>query len=172
MESGVPWAYTLHLPRDPRAVGVARRTLRAVLGGYGLRELADTAELLASELVTNAQRHTGGASLMRLSGLEGERVRVGVWDTDPVVPPPFDRPPRRGGEWRAGGQRGGSTPSGSTPSDPGGEGGRGLLLVRTWADRWGGYALGEAPFGAGGKLLWFELAARQEGRPDGGLPAG
>ncbi|WP_344383896.1 ATP-binding protein [Streptomyces thermolineatus] len=164
----MPWAYTLHLPRDPRAVGVARRTLRAVLGGYGLRELADTAELLASELVTNAQRHTGGASLMRLSGVEGERVRVGVWDTDPVVPPPFDRPQRRGGEGRGGGQRGGSA-----PFDPGGEGGRGLLLVRTWADRWGGYALGEAPFGAGGKLLWFELAAQQEkeGR-DGGLPAG
>ena len=37
-----PWAYTLHLPRDPRAPGVARSTLRAVLRVHGMAELTDT----------------------------------------------------------------------------------------------------------------------------------
>ncbi|MFD7815870.1 ATP-binding protein [Streptomyces sp. NPDC059785] len=50
--------YALHLPHDPRAPRVARMTLRAVLPAYGLTELLDTAELLASELTTNAYRHT------------------------------------------------------------------------------------------------------------------
>ncbi|GAA3792509.1 hypothetical protein ACFS5L_12200 [Streptomyces phyllanthi] len=48
------WSYALHLPHDPRAPRVARMTLRAVLPAYGISELLDTAELLASELVTNA----------------------------------------------------------------------------------------------------------------------
>ncbi|MGW0559679.1 ATP-binding protein [Streptomyces sp. NPDC003016] len=33
-------------------------------------------------------------------------------------------------------------------------GGRGLLLVRLCADKWGGCPIGAGP---GGKLLWFEL---------------
>ncbi|GAA2294928.1 ATP-binding protein [Streptomyces violaceusniger] len=36
--------------------------------------------------------------------------------------------------------------------------GRGLLILDVLADRWGGCAMGEEPFGLGGKTLWFELA--------------
>ena len=49
-----PWTYTLQLPQDPRAPGVARVTLRNVLRVHGMPELTEVAELLASELVTNA----------------------------------------------------------------------------------------------------------------------
>ncbi|WP_447037800.1 ATP-binding protein [Streptomyces sp. DSM 118878] len=138
------WSYALHLPHDPRAPRVARKTLRAVLAGYGMAELTDVAELLASEMVTNAYSHTKGPAALRLRGLDGGRgVRVGVWDTDPHIPPPFDKPPAR------------HVPLRPVPVD--GEGGRGLRMVREWADAWGGFPLGDDLFGRGGKVLWVEL---------------
>ncbi|MGW6056431.1 ATP-binding protein [Streptomyces sp. NPDC055189] len=137
------WSYALHLPHDPRAPRIARQTLRAVLSGYGLGELTDTAELLASELVTNAYRHTEGPAALRLRGLPGVRggrgVRVGVWDTDPHIPPPFAVPP-------------GELP----PPTQGTEGGRGLHLVEELASAWGGFPLGDDLFGQRGKVLWVE----------------
>ncbi|MEW2394424.1 ATP-binding protein [Streptomyces sp. NPDC046862] len=149
------WSYALHLPHDPRAPRIARMTLRAVLPAYGMGELLDTAELLASELVTNAYQHTRGPAALRLRGLDGldgevrSGVRVTVWDTDPYVPSPFDRPPVRSGS------------PGALVGQPDERslGGRGLLLVREWAHRWGGCLLGDGLSGWGGKLLWFELQA-------------
>ncbi|MEV6674011.1 DUF6255 family natural product biosynthesis protein [Streptomyces sp. NPDC051162] len=135
-----PWTYTLELPRDPRAPGIARATLRSVLHGHGMPELAEIAELLASELVTNAYVHTEGPSSMRVDGEEGDHLRVSVWDTCPRVPALF------GGA--ASGTRGGAE----------GDGGRGLWLVRVLASAWGSDR-GDA----GGKVLWFELDS--EGRP-------
>ncbi|WP_308013419.1 ATP-binding protein [Streptomyces beigongshangae] len=143
--------YALHLPHDPRVVRIARLTLRAVLTGHGLTRLLDTAELLVSELVTNAHSHSAGPAALRLRGLAGGRLRMGVWDTDPHIPPPFDKrswPPRPA-----------SAPVGA-------EGGRGLFLVCHFADAWGGYSLGDDLFGANGKLLWCELGAPvTEGSP-------
>jgi len=63
------WAYALQLPHDPRAARaarIARATVRAVLAGHGMDQLADPAELLVSELVTNAYRHAGSAATLRL----------------------------------------------------------------------------------------------------------
>ncbi|RFU83029.1 ATP-binding protein [Streptomyces triticagri] len=140
-----PWTYALQLPNDPRAPGVARRTLRAVLGSHGMRELADTAELLASELVTNAYRHAGlGPYGLRLRAVTADRVRVAVWDSHPYIPPPFcnRRPVPVPASDRA------------APADSG----RGLLLITHYADGWGAHTLGTAPFGAG-KLLWVECGA-------------
>ncbi|GAA3370723.1 ATP-binding protein [Streptomyces sannanensis] len=142
-----PWSYLLQLPHDPRAPRVARMTLRAVLGGHGLSELLDPAELLACELVTNAYRYSEGPSTLRLRYMDGSRLRVSVWDTNPVIPPPFDKPP---------GALRGVPDVGGDDSD----GGRGLLLVQRCADNWGGYPLGDDLFGRGGKLLWFELGPR------------
>ncbi|TGA95432.1 ATP-binding protein, partial [Streptomyces sp. MZ04] len=141
-----PWAYALHLPHDPRAPRIARTTVRGVLGAHGLGGIADTAEPLTSELVTNAYRHSKGPAALRLRQLGGG-LRVTVWDTDPHIPPPFDR---RGGA---------AAPSVSlTPAD--GECGRGLALVCHYADAWGGHPLGDDLFGQSGKLLWFELGER------------
>lgn len=135
------WTYTLQLPHDGRAVRIARATVRAVLLAYGIPQVTDVAELLASELVTNSLLYSDGPSWIRLSNPRTTHVRVGVWDTNPTIPPPF---------------RGAPHPPGPPECA---ERGRGLLLVRECADRWGGYALGEEVFGMCGKLLWFELAA-------------
>ncbi|GGZ56949.1 Uma2 family endonuclease [Streptomyces bluensis] len=69
-----------------------------------------------------------------------------MWDTDPHLPSPFDKPPaRRSSTGVAQGQ--------VEQADEGSLGGRGLLLVREWADRWGGCLLGDDLYGRGGKLL-------------------
>ncbi|NGO10370.1 ATP-binding protein [Streptomyces sp. HC44] len=136
------WSYALRLPHDPRAARVARMTVRAALNGHGMTEVLDPVELLTSELVTNAYRHTKGPASLRLTALGDGRLRVGVWDSSPHVPAPFGKPP------------GDRVPP--APADA--EGGRGLLLVREYASSWGGWPLGDELLGRGaGKLLWFEV---------------
>ncbi|WP_269858430.1 ATP-binding protein [Streptomyces sp. RPT161] len=134
------WTYTLQLPHDARAVRIARITLRTVLTTHGLGELLDPTELLTSELVTNAYRHSSGPSLLRVRSM-ANRLRVGVWDTNPTIPPPFA--------------------NGTLPvPEPDSEQGRGLMLVRRWADNYGGYEMGEELGSRHGKLLWFEILRR------------
>ncbi|MFD8596302.1 ATP-binding protein [Kitasatospora sp. NPDC059646] len=97
---------------DLPAVGAVRRRLRAALDRWGVPELADTAELLTSELVTNALVHTGkGAEFDAVLTAE-QRLRVEVHDRTSRLP----------------GRR---PPSESATS------GRGLLLVEALADDWG-----------------------------------
>ncbi|WP_329039464.1 ATP-binding protein [Streptomyces sp. NBC_00178] len=136
-----PWAYTLQLPQDPRGPGIARATLRTVLVVHGIGDLVETAELLASELVTNAYRHSTGPYSLRLRGAGRNRVRVGVWDSNPEIPAPF-----RGGETH----------------EPGvlEERGRGLRLVRQCADSWGAYPVRGGLPGQGGKVLWVECTGK------------
>jgi anti-sigma regulatory factor (Ser/Thr protein kinase) len=142
------WVYALQLPRDPRAPRVARVTLRAVLGGHGMAGVAETAELLASELVTNAYRHSGGAATLRLRALDGGRLRISVRDADPHIPPPFD------GRHRA-----------PLPVPAEADGGRGLFLVCHYADAWGGHPLGDDLFGTSGKVLWCEVGPSPTAAP-------
>jgi anti-sigma regulatory factor (Ser/Thr protein kinase) len=103
------WVYALRLPHDPRAARVARMTVRAALHGHGMPEVLDVVELLTSELVTNAYRHTHGPASLRLTALGDGRLRVGVWDSNPHIPAPFraapgDRlPPCRTGRLRRAG---------------------------------------------------------------------
>lgn len=130
------WSYTLQLPHDPRAPGIARATLRTVLAAHGLAALLPTAELLASELVTNAHLHTTGPYALRIRPMETGRLRVAVWDTDPRVPPGFRAEP-------------------DLPPDDA-EGGRGLHLVRASAEATGVSVLRELGASKGGKLLWAE----------------
>ncbi|MCF6525067.1 ATP-binding protein [Streptomyces sp. JJ36] len=130
------WEYTLYVPHDPRAIGVARSTLHAVLVQNDLPQLIDTATLLASELLTNAYRHTDGPASLRLRWRHGV-LRVGVWDTDP-------------------------TPPVKAEFGPGLERGRGLLLVKVCADDWGWFLLGEDVFGARGKYVWCELGTPRD----------
>ncbi|MFJ2263245.1 ATP-binding protein [Streptomyces sp. NPDC087844] len=140
--------YALRLPHDPRAARVARMTVRAALHGHGMVEIVDVVELLTSELVTNAYLHTKGPASLRLTALGEGRLRVGVWDSSPHIPAPFDEPP--------GGRGAQSTLIKPTPADA--ESGRGLFLVQQYATSWGGWSFGDGPLGRGaGKLLWFEV---------------
>jgi anti-sigma regulatory factor (Ser/Thr protein kinase) len=131
----MPWEYTLYVPRDPRAIGIGRRTLRDILTAHHLPALVEPAELLASELLTNALRHTRGPAALKLRRA-GRSFRLGAWDTDPA-PPVTGR-----------------------PRDPDDESGRGLPLVEACADDWGWFRIDAD--GSGGKYVWCEL---ETGRP-------
>jgi anti-sigma regulatory factor (Ser/Thr protein kinase) len=119
---------------DLGAVPRARRALRELVRRDGPGrpldgDLLDTAELLTTELVTNALVHTGRGAVLKVR-VDGRRLRVEVRDFV------RRRPPR--------------LPVGQG-ADEDATGGRGLLLVATLADAWGvrGHALG--------KSVWFEL---------------
>ena len=129
-----PWEYCLYIPNDPRAVTISRRTLRLILTMHGLIRLVDTAELLAAELVSNAVRHTKGPAALRVRWAAGV-LRIGAWDADPAPPEP-PVPLERVVDL---------------------EEGRGLALVKAYADLWGWQPL--AREGNRGKVVWCELAA-------------
>ncbi|KUL35608.1 ATP-binding protein [Streptomyces regalis] len=130
------WEYSLYVPNDPRAVTVCRRTLRLTLTLHGLIRLADIAELVASELVSNAVVHTKGPAALRVRWSKGA-LRIGAWDADPG-------PPEPPGRWE-------------DLADVDVEGGRGMALVRACSDQWGWQPLSR--FGNRGKYVWCELGA-------------
>ncbi|MFB7459836.1 ATP-binding protein [Streptomyces sp. NPDC056188] len=134
MPENEPWEYTLYIPNDPRAVTISRRTLRLILTMHGLLRLVDTAELLATELVSNAVRHTKGPAGLRVRWSAGV-LRIGAWDTDPA-PPESPAPLEQVVDL---------------------EKGRGLALVRACADLWGWQPLSRE--GNRGKYVWCDLVA-------------
>ncbi|WP_405861554.1 ATP-binding protein [Streptomyces sp. NBC_01515] len=127
-----PWEYALTIPHDLRSVTVCRRTLRLILTMHGLIGLVDTAELLATELVSNAVRHTKGPAILRVSW-KPDTLRIGAWDANPEPP----EPPRELAKLL---DR---------------EEGRGLGLVKACADLWGWQPLSRN--GRRGKYVWCEL---------------
>jgi anti-sigma regulatory factor (Ser/Thr protein kinase) len=79
------------LPGIPESVGVARFRVRAALGFHQLHQYADDAEIITSELVTNAIQHvccdgteTVGVTLVRVRNPEA--VTVVVSDSSPEGP--------------------------------------------------------------------------------------
>lgn len=120
-----PWEYSLSIPHDPRAVTVCRRTLRLILTLHGLIRLAGTAELLATELISNAVLHTKGPAVLRVRW-SGGVLRIGAWDADPEPP----------------------GPPGTLACLTDAESGRGLALVRACADLWAGSRWPETAIGA------------------------
>ncbi|MEU2850506.1 ATP-binding protein [Streptomyces syringium] len=126
-----PFEYCLQIPHDPRAVGVARASLRSTLSAHELPELIDRAELLVSELLTNAIVHTYGPADLRLTWGR-ETLRMTVWDTSP-------KPPN------------------ALPALENHESGRGLALVHSLADRWDYFPLDKGPFGVKAKAVWCEI---------------
>lgn len=127
---------TWQLPHTPRSAPHARELLRTQLTDWKIDgEVAETAELLLSELVTNSLRHAstppGREIGLRFATYDG-RLRVEVADANNCWP----------------------TPRQASPED---EGGRGLTLVQALAERWGC-----CPRRHGiGKATWVELALPQ-----------
>lgn len=72
------------LPADPQSVARARELTREQLAAWDLDPIADTAELLVSELVTNALRHGRGDVRLRL--LRDRTLVCEVWDAGLVQP--------------------------------------------------------------------------------------
>ncbi|MGW2045810.1 ATP-binding protein [Streptomyces sp. NPDC001858] len=116
---------------DLRAVPEARRALRELLRDWGKPGRSETAELLTSELVTNALVHTDDDAVLTAT-VSPSGLRVEVRDSAPRRPRP-------------------STQSAQSADE--GTHGRGLVLVESLADTWGVRAHGA------GKIVWFELDA-------------
>ena len=120
------------LPLAPSAVGVARRLVRDVARPYVAADGLVDAELLTSELVSNALRHTeSGRVRLQVSCGDG-RLRVDVTDEAPPLQMP------------------------GAPRMPGAdaESGRGLPLLALMAQRWG-----VSRSDGRGNQVWFELPA-------------
>ncbi|MCQ8834432.1 ATP-binding protein [Streptomyces malaysiensis] len=119
------------LPRHPRSVGRARQRLRQELTARRIStDMLATAELLLSELVTNAVQHAHvlpGREIEVSYELSNSHLRVEVADASDEQP-----------EQRA--------------VDNNDERGRGLLLVDALATKWG-----VSPQSIIGKFVWFEL---------------
>ncbi|MFI7413453.1 SpoIIE family protein phosphatase [Streptomyces sp. NPDC049627] len=116
---------TWELPSDPAAVAEARAEILARLTRWRLHDVAFTVELVASELVTNAIRY--GQPPIQLRLIHDTALLCEVSDSSSTAPHlrrarTFD------------------------------EGGRGLLLVAQFAERWG------TRHHAGGKTIWAEIA--------------
>lgn len=73
------------LPFDVTSVPRARHLARERLAGWGLAEHVEVAELLVSELVTNALRHARGPIGLTLAAHDGT-LRCEVADTSPDLP--------------------------------------------------------------------------------------
>ena len=135
-----PWPRRSHLALGalPCAVPCARLHSKQVLWEWGLAQLSESAELIVSEIVTNAIQAVTARAIpapIRLWVLsDHSRVRIAVWDAD-ARPPQFQPTPVDGGAgW----------------SD---EHGRGLLLVASFSERWGWYPTPSW----GGKVVWAEV---------------
>ncbi|MBV2355518.1 SpoIIE family protein phosphatase [Streptomyces sp. J2-1] len=110
--NGVPADHVAEwtLDADPREVARARRLVRDRLREWGLPQAVETAELLVSEVVTNAVRHGSGPVGLRV--VRTDALLFEVTDGEPALPDM--REPR--------------------PDD---EAGRGLRVVSRLAREWG-----------------------------------
>ncbi|MGW4566853.1 ATP-binding protein [Streptomyces sp. NPDC004561] len=104
------WEASWPLPRELTSARRARYLVTAQLGEWARGDLADTAELLVSELVTNALRHTRGPLRLNLR-LRHSRLLCEVEDTEPASPV-------------------------RNTAAPDAEGGRGTELLDMLADAW------------------------------------
>jgi hypothetical protein len=134
--SSYPHQSHLLLGALPGAVPCARLHSRLVLAEWDLKALADTAELIVSELMTNAVRASAGLpeaqhnlpTVRMWLSADSERVFIQVWDGDHQLPVPQQ-------------------------PDPDAEHGRGLLLVESVSEAWGAYR----PHRSIGKIVWAIL---------------
>jgi anti-sigma regulatory factor (Ser/Thr protein kinase) len=134
-----PWPLQTELPLAalPTAPACARGHVRAVAHEWGLSGLADTAELLVSELVTNAIQ---ASERLRIRADMAIVPVVRLWlasDRLSIVIRVWDR-------------------SGEMPvrryAGPDEVGGRGLLLVETLGKDWGAHR------DADGKVVWVVIS--------------
>jgi anti-sigma regulatory factor (Ser/Thr protein kinase) len=135
VQPAVQPAATCTLPPGAESVKAGRDFTRATLRDWGMSALTDLAELVVSELVTNALRH--GIPTARKLG-EQPCVRLRLLAQAPFVMCMVADPER-------------SIPM-LKDSDPAAESGRGLTVVEACSVRWGWHLLDE-----GGKVVWALL---------------
>jgi anti-sigma regulatory factor (Ser/Thr protein kinase) len=141
MAPPAPWPLQtrLELAAQPTAPGAVRGHVRAVAHEWGLPDLADTAELLASEIATNAVQASARLStradlaIMPVIRLwitsDAAALVIHVWDGNEEMPVRKE-----------------------TSADS--ETGRGLMLVDALAKDWGAYRKAD-----GGKVVWAMITS-------------
>jgi anti-sigma regulatory factor (Ser/Thr protein kinase) len=140
--SSVPVQTDLELAAISTAPSCARGLVRVVAHEWGLLELADTAELVMSELVTNAVQVSSRLKIRAGSPivpvvrlwLVSDRISIviHVWDGSEEMPVRQDGAPDQ-------------------------ESGRGLMLVENLAKDWGAYRK------AHGKVVWALISPTGQG---------
>ena len=82
-------AYTETLPRSPESARDARRLVSLALDVWGMNGVRDVAEVVVSELLTNAVKHARRDSVrVTVTRLSRERVQVAVVDLSRKHPQP------------------------------------------------------------------------------------
>ncbi|WP_225095062.1 SpoIIE family protein phosphatase/ATP-binding protein [Streptomyces sp. CoH27] len=130
------------VPRDPAAVAPVRTACARRLAEWGLERIGFTAELILSELITNAIRYGAEPIAVRLLRTEP----VGSPDAGSLIFEVAD---------------GSSTSPRLRRAKVTDEGGRGLFLVARFAERWG------TRYTATGKVIWAEHSLRHDATPEG-----
>ena len=80
------WSRERTWPPDPRSVSRSRHFLRETLELWGLQALGDPAEVVLSELATNAVIHAGTDFTVRLSPSGRQDLRLSVTDGSTHMP--------------------------------------------------------------------------------------
>jgi anti-sigma regulatory factor (Ser/Thr protein kinase) len=119
----------LELPGTLAAPSVARLFIRNLCREWGASSVCDVAELLSSELVTNAVIHAHSGVELQAVYDDKNILRIDVYDRSP-----------------------GEVSSEPRQASEGAEGGRGLAIVAKLSCRWGVDSLAQ------GKRVWFTLA--------------
>ncbi|MCX5250630.1 ATP-binding protein [Streptomyces sp. NBC_00201] len=134
--SGHPQYAETH-PCAEETAAAARRLVRAALTAWDLDQLAESGQLVITELVANAVRHTS-CPVVRLvvTRPAPDRVRLAVVDRTPTRLPALRT----------------ATPDATD--------GRGLLLVNAYADAWGYDLKFRRPGAPWGKAVWAELQTK------------
>ncbi len=136
------WSAELTLASLPDAPRYGRLLVQRHLRAWGIAHMIDEAQLVMSELLTNAVKASAGLTTIqiRLAVIAGTSLVIEVRDRNPEPPMLKD-----------------------AASDN--EGGRGLMIVDALCERWGYYHPAH-----GSKAVWAELLiplpAREPGYPD------
>lgn len=118
------------ISRNVHAPYAARRFARTQLLAWHLPGLLDAAELVVSELASNASQHGAGLAIKVRLVFSGGLLTINVWDGDSANFPVM------------------------TVADPLEESGRGLALVDALSESWGSH-----PAKPAGKVVWARLKA-------------
>lgn len=119
---------TIPLLAEPEALALVRRRVGAYFELWDLPELADTAQLCVSELLTNAITHLGPGTPVTLhASMAGPNPRLSLTDPAPGALPTLQR------------------------ADDNAESGRGLALLDALTLRWG------VDRAVRSKTVWCEL---------------
>ncbi|MER6030982.1 SpoIIE family protein phosphatase [Streptomyces sp. NPDC001851] len=129
------------VPREPAAVAPVRAACARRLTEWGLEHMAFTAELVLSELITNAVRYGSepiAVRLLRTVPTSGPAAGTLIFEVSD----------------------GSSTSPRLRRAKPTDEGGRGLFLVARLAERWG------TRYTPTGKVIWAEQPLRHGAAPE------